>query len=101
MIYPVMLAGAPSSLVYPSLNAIMSKEAGESQQGELQGALAALTAISEITGPVLMTQTLGYFTGADAPLFFPGAPFVLAAGLGVVALGLLAASGMRKKGAVA
>jgi DHA1 family tetracycline resistance protein-like MFS transporter len=95
MIYPIWTVGAFSAVGYASINALLSQRTSESEQGELQGALASLTALSEIAGPLLMTQTLGYFSSPAAPVFFPGAVFVLAAALTVAAL-LLALSERRR-----
>jgi DHA1 family tetracycline resistance protein-like MFS transporter len=101
MIYPVMAAGALSGLTYPSLNALLSQQTAASEQGELQGALSGLNAMSEIVGPLVMTQTLGFFSSAAAPLRLPGAAFVLAAGLAAIALLLLLASGRQRREAAA
>jgi len=49
------------------------------QQGELQGAVASLTSLSSIVGPALMTQALALFASPLAPVYFPGAPFIVAA----------------------
>ena len=86
MIYPIWTIGAFSAVGYASINALLSQRTSESEQGELQGALASLTALAEIAGPLAMTQTLGYFSSPAAPVFFPGAVFVLAAGLTVAAM---------------
>ncbi|MCC6919395.1 MAG: TCR/Tet family MFS transporter [Alphaproteobacteria bacterium] len=99
MIYPVMAGGALSGLAYPALNALLSQQTAASEQGELQGALSGLNALSEIAGPLLMTGALGYFSGVHAPVHFPGAAFALAAGLALVALGFLALAGRRREAA--
>jgi DHA1 family tetracycline resistance protein-like MFS transporter len=38
-----------------------------------------MTALANIAGPLLMTQTFAYFTAPDAPVYFPGAAFIAAA----------------------
>jgi len=100
MIYPVMAAGALSGLAYPALNALLSQQTAASEQGELQGALSGLNAMSEILGPLMMTSALGYFSSAQAAVHFPGAAFVLAAGLALTSLILLISS-PRRRGAQA
>jgi DHA1 family tetracycline resistance protein-like MFS transporter len=50
-----------------------------SAQGELQGALASISSITTIIGPLIFTQMFGYFTKPDAPITFAGAPYLLAA----------------------
>lgn len=65
-------------LVMPSLRAIMSAEVPANAQGELQGALSSVVGLTMIVAPVLATQTFHAFTGGGAPLYFPGAVFVMA-----------------------
>jgi DHA1 family tetracycline resistance protein-like MFS transporter len=66
------------SVAMPSLREIMANHVPEDSQGELQGALGSVVSLTAIIAPVLMTQLFGYFSGDDAPIYFPGAPFLLA-----------------------
>ena len=52
----------------------------------MQGATTACTAWPSWSGPFLFTLTFAYFIGATAPLKLPGAPFLLAAALLLLAL---------------
>lgn len=81
-IYLVMVPGAVSAMLGPALNGMLSVSVPANAQGELQGALASLTGIASIVGPVVMTQAFGYFTGDTAPFYLPGAAFLLAGLLG-------------------
>jgi MFS transporter, DHA1 family, tetracycline resistance protein len=56
------------------------------QQGKLQGATSSVQSVSQMVGPFLFTLTFAYFIGANAPLKLPGAPFLLASALLVLAL---------------
>ena len=56
------------------------------QQGQLQGATNSVQSVSQLVGPFLFTLTFAYFIGDSAPLKLPGAPFLLAAALLVLAL---------------
>lgn len=76
----------------PALQGIISLEVPANEQGELQGALTSLMSITSIIGPVLMTQTFAAFTAADAPVYFPGAPMLLAALMCLVATVMARAS---------
>ncbi len=87
MLYGWMALWSFMGLAGPALNAIMSKQVGPSEQGELQGALACLGSLTSIAAPPLLSNLFGYFTGASAPVYFPGAAF-LAAGLFLVAAAL-------------
>ena len=83
MIYIVSLTTFIFALAYPSMNAIASQHTPGDSQGELQGAVACVYSASSILGPPLMTQVFARFSGASAPVHFPGAPFVTAAVLTV------------------
>jgi DHA1 family tetracycline resistance protein-like MFS transporter len=70
------------------MNAIMSKQVPPDQQGELQGGVASMMSLTTILGPLIMTQTLGRFSAVGAPIYFPGAAFLLAAALAFLSLTL-------------
>jgi hypothetical protein len=48
--------------------------------------MASLMGLGSIFGPLAMTQTLAHFTGPGARHQFPGAVFLLAAGLATLTL---------------
>ncbi len=75
MLIPITALGA---VVTPALQAQMSRATPDSQQGELQGVLAALHALSMILSPLGMTGVFAQFARADAAIYLPGAPFLLA-----------------------
>ncbi|MEP1765444.1 MAG: TCR/Tet family MFS transporter [Sulfitobacter sp.] len=80
---------AVSGIIPPALQGIMSARVADDAQGELQGALTSASALAMILSPLVMTYSFARFTGAQAPIYLPGAPFLLAAGLccvGLVAL---------------
>jgi DHA1 family tetracycline resistance protein-like MFS transporter len=87
--YAAMLIGMLQGLAYPSMNAIMSKQVAADQQGELQGGVASMMSLTTILGPLIMTQTLGRFSEATAPVYFPGAAFLLAAMLALLSLAIV------------
>jgi DHA1 family tetracycline resistance protein-like MFS transporter len=57
----------------------MSSQVPPTEQGELQGTLNSLISITTIIGPLLMTNIFYWFTKKNAPVQFPGAPFVAGA----------------------
>jgi len=79
---------ALGGVVTPALQAILSRDTPDNAQGELQGVLSSLNAVSMIVAPLVMTSTFATFTAPDAPIFSPGAPFLLAAILMVAAIAL-------------
>lgn len=103
MIYALIAFSALGGLTQPALQGIMSRTIPANAQGELQGAVAALMSVSMVIGPLLMTQIFSAFSAPDeplavwgvtllpegAPFYFPGAPFIFASVLEVIALFLL------------
>ncbi len=75
----------------PALQGMMSRATPENQQGELQGINAALNALATILAPLVMTVIFGFFTAPGAPIYLPGAPFLLSATLMVGAVILFVA----------
>jgi DHA1 family tetracycline resistance protein-like MFS transporter len=84
---------ALAGVVTPALQGIMSKAVDDNQQGELQGALTSVSALAMIFAPMTMTYTFAVFTAETAPIYMPGAPFLLSVGLIVVALYVFVRSG--------
>ena len=70
------------------IQGLMSQCVGDNEQGQLQGAIGSLRGIAELIGPGIFTLTFAYFIKKENPIYFPGAPFVLAALLMVAALGV-------------
>lgn len=60
---------------------IMSAQVPANGQGELQGGVASMSSLTSILSPPLMTGVFAMFTADTAPVYFPGAAFVLAAAL--------------------
>jgi len=81
LVYIIILMSFPAGLTVPSLQGIMSNRTSESEQGELQGALASIAAVGAVIGPMLFAGLFGVFSAKDAPVYFPGAPFIAAAAL--------------------
>ena len=75
-----------SALAMPALQGIMSNSVPRDAQGELQGAMGALTALATIISPLVMTQAFSFFTNEQTPVYLPSAPFLLSAVAVVVAI---------------
>ena len=89
MAFAAMAFIALQGLVQPSLMAMLSRRATPETQGEVQGISAMAMGLGSIAGPLVLTTPMAWFTGPNAPFYFPGAPFVVAAGFGVAALVML------------
>lgn len=86
VILVLLLVNGFSGMVMPSLNAMMSMRTPPSQQGELQGLIGSLSALSLMIAQFTYNYALAAFTETGAPTRFPGAPFVIAATIGAIAL---------------
>jgi DHA1 family tetracycline resistance protein-like MFS transporter len=64
----------------------MSNAVPSNQQGELQGGLTSLMSLTTIFGPLLMTGLFAHYTSPNAPIYFPGAPFIMGAILSITSL---------------
>lgn len=79
MLYFIMIPLSLGGIANPALQSIISNQVPSNEQGELQGALTSLMSVTSIIGPVLMTGLFSFFTTKDAPVYFPGAHFMMAA----------------------
>lgn len=71
---PIAALGA---VITPALQGLTSRAVSDDAQGELQGVLSSANALAMIVSPMMMTYAFAVFTGDDAPVYFPGAPFLV------------------------
>jgi DHA1 family tetracycline resistance protein-like MFS transporter len=69
----------------PALTAMMSHKVQANEQGQLQGATSSLLGIAGLIGPTVYTESYALFASPRAGWHVPGMPFLIAAGLLVVA----------------
>ncbi|HEY9269606.1 Tet(A)/Tet(B)/Tet(C) family tetracycline efflux MFS transporter [Achromobacter sp.] len=82
MAFPIMVLLASGGIGMPALQAMLSAQVEQERQGQLQGALAALSSLSAIVGPLAITAlyaaTLNVWKGwawiAGAGLYFACLP---------------------------
>lgn len=84
--FTIIVFSSVGSVTMPAINTITSTLTPRDRQGELQGAQASIMALTLIFSPVLMTQTFSYFSVEGAPIYFPGAAFLLASFITALAL---------------
>ncbi len=83
-----LVIGTITGLTFPAMQSLMSSKIAEDAQGELQGAIASVVSMTAIIGPPIMTGVFGAYAD-NVGLFFPGAPYMLAVALMVVAVLML------------
>jgi DHA1 family tetracycline resistance protein-like MFS transporter len=75
----LLVIHAPEGFIHPALTAMMSKEAPEDAQGELQGGIGSLQSIAMLIETVFYSQVFGYFMKPTAPIVSPNAGYIIAA----------------------
>ncbi len=70
----------------PAIQGLMTRRVSASEQGQLQGANSSLMGIAGMAGPVIFTSIFSAAIREGASVQFPGAPFLLATGLHLVAI---------------
>ncbi len=95
MMFAFIIPYALAGIAGPSMQSFMSVHVQSNEQGELQGAFTLLMSLAAIVGPPLMTGLFAFFTASNAPVYFPGAPFLLGAVLSIIST-LLAVRNFKK-----
>lgn len=81
MMYAFLVPYCMGGIAGPALQALITNDVPANEQGALQGGLNCVMSFTAIIGPPMMTRTFFYFSHDQAPVYFPGAPFVLGATL--------------------
>ena len=69
----------------PSVQGLMTRHVAPTEQGQLQGANGSIMAMAGLVGPGLFSAVFAWFIAPHRGLEFPGAPFLLASFLMLVA----------------
>jgi DHA1 family tetracycline resistance protein-like MFS transporter len=93
-IWAVLPVFALMGLFGPGLQSLMSQRVAGNEQGKLQGANGSITSIAGLIGPGLFTLSFAHFIDKGRSWTLPGAPFLIAAALLLLAL-LLAVQAAR------
>lgn len=88
MFIPLTALGA---VVVPAIQGVMSRQTADDSQGELQGVLSSTSALATIFSPLIMTTVFWRFAAEDAPIYLPGAPFLVSMSLMVVCMAVFLA----------
>jgi MFS transporter, DHA1 family, tetracycline resistance protein len=83
-----LIIGSISGLTFPAMQSLMTEKVAEDAQGELQGAIGSVVSLTSIIGPPAMTGVFGAYADSTG-LYFPGAPYMLAAMLMTIAVAML------------
>jgi DHA1 family tetracycline resistance protein-like MFS transporter len=78
MMYAIMTVFAVSGITVPALQSIASRQIAPNKQGEFQGSLMSLGSLASVIAPLAFTPIFVHFTAPGASLHFPGAAYVAA-----------------------
>jgi DHA1 family tetracycline resistance protein-like MFS transporter len=81
MMFLILIVYCLGGIAGPALQGLISTQVHRSEQGELQGGLTSLLSVASIIGPLTMNSLFAWFTSDNAPVYFPGAPFIAGASL--------------------
>lgn len=95
MMYAITAVYVMGGIASPAIQGIMAGMVPPNAQGELQGGFTSLMSAASIVGPLLMNSLFAYFSGPNAPVYFPGAAMMLGAVLCLIA-SLIARSTLKK-----
>lgn len=93
MMYAGIVVFALVGVASPALRGMMANRIPADAQGELQGATSSVMSLTMVASPVLMTQLFYGFSREGAAIEFPGAPFLAASLLALLAMALFAWAG--------
>ncbi len=79
MIYVFLIPYALGGIAGPTLQGILSNQVSVKEQGNLQGTLTSALSLTTIIGPGISAYLFYRFTGDNAIVYFPGAPYVAGA----------------------
>ncbi|MCP5038515.1 MAG: TCR/Tet family MFS transporter [Rhodobacteraceae bacterium] len=99
LVFALLPVAALADMTPPTITAMMSVKVDEDRQGMLQGVIASMASISAVVAPLLMTSVFQIFARPNAPVYLPGAPFLMS-GLMILAIWpfFMALSPRRKTG---
>jgi DHA1 family tetracycline resistance protein-like MFS transporter len=88
MIYLIVFPFALGGIAGPATQAIITKEVGATEQGELQGSVNSVGGLAAIIGPLIGTALLGRFGPENAHPHIAGSAFFVAACFDLLGLAL-------------
>jgi len=79
MLYAFLIPYAFGGVAGPTIQGVISNQVSEKEQGNLQGAITGLVSVTAILGQLIFSPVFYYFIRPETNIYFPGAPYALAA----------------------
>jgi len=95
MLYAFLMPYALGGIAGPTVQGVISNQVSEKEQGILQGSITGLVSITAILGQLIFSPVFYYFIRPEGTIYFPGAPYALAA-LFLLAAFILAFTAIRR-----
>ncbi len=95
MLYAFLIPYALGGIAGPTVQGLISNQVSEKEQGNLQGSITGLVSITAILGQLIFSPVFYFFIRPEGTIYFPGAPYTLAAFFLLVAF-LLATLAMKR-----
>ncbi|MGY5252397.1 TCR/Tet family MFS transporter [Sphingobacterium spiritivorum] len=83
---PFVFAG----IAGPAMQSFISNHTPNNEQGQIQGGITSIVSLTAIFGPPLMSNIFAFFTNHKHSAYFPGAPFMMASVLSLIAVSIAA-----------
>ncbi|MBU2900517.1 TCR/Tet family MFS transporter [Maribacter dokdonensis] len=95
MLYAFLIPYALGGIAGPTVQGVISNQVSEKEQGILQGSITGLVSITAILGQFIFAPVFYYFIKPETSIYFPGAPYALAAVLLLIAF-ILATTAIKR-----
>jgi len=95
MLYAFLIPYALGGIAGPTIQGVISNQVSEKEQGILQGSITGLVSITAILGQLIFSPVFYFFIRPEGSIYFPGAPYALAA-LFLFAAFILASTAIRR-----
>ena len=95
MLYAFLVPYALGGVAGPTVQGVISNQVSEKEQGNLQGAITSLLSVTAILGQLVFSPVFYFFIRPEGDIYFPGAPYTLAA-LFLLAAFIIALLAMRR-----
>ncbi len=79
MLYAFLVPYALGGIAGPTVQGLISNQVSEKEQGNLQGAITGLVSVTAILGQFIFSPVFYFFIRPETTIYFPGAPYALAA----------------------
>ncbi len=79
MLYAFLIPYALGGVAGPTVQGVISNQVSEKEQGNLQGSITGLVSVTAILGQLLFSPVFYFFIRPEGVIYFPGAPYALAA----------------------